>query len=283
MATSGSSDFSATLNQIIKNALLNVGGIGDDEEPTNAQYENASFSLNSIVKNLRGQNLMLWKLDWITITLTASSVVLGADGVDYECIRNHEASSENRPVSGAKQLSFWKPLTTNVGANWVSGTSYNSICNVNLDSNILCLSDFKSRQDQTTVPMTQLSRGDYAGLAQTTTIGKPLQWYFFKQFKTPNSIFFYPYPDSTEYVFEGYAYRYPEDFDQGNNTQDFLSEWILPLTDLLSVTLAPKYGVFGEKLESLKSLAAISMERAQSADHETGDFQIVPYLQGGSY
>lgn len=281
MTTSGIYSFNATRNEIIINALQKVGGIGDGELPTNSQIQTASFYLNALVKNLRGDNLFLWELDWITIPLTASSIVIGTDGENYECIRNHTASSDNKPITGVDYLSFWMP-STETGVTWVIDTNYTSICNVDLGSNIVGISDIKVRQNQNTIIMNELSRNDYASLTQATTPGKPLQWFFFRQFQNPNSIFFYPYPDSTEYVMEGYTYRYPEDFDTGTNTPDFLSEWILPLTLLLAHELAPIYGIFGTQKSQLGSDADKALERARGVDHETGNAQIMPYFGYGS-
>lgn len=278
MATSGSYDFNLTRNEIIELALLKVGALAAGNTPTNEQYDYCSKFLNAMINNWRADNIFIWDLDWITIPLTASDVVLGTDGNDYECIRNHTSSSVNRPITGAQWASYWKEVNTSVGVLWVTATAYESICNVDLDSNVVGISDFKIRlTGGSTQAMTQLSLLDYSSLANTSNApGPPTQMLFFRQ--PTSKVFFYPYPDSTEYTFEGYVYRYPEDFDTGADTPDLLREWLLPLVDNLAYLIAPIQGIFGDQLKDLRAMAYESKESARKLDHESGNIKVGPAL-----
>lgn len=281
MATSGVYDFNLTRNQIIELALLKVGAIATGNTPSNEQYDYCTKILNAMIKNWRANNIFVWNIDWITIPLTASNVVLGTDGNDYECITNHTSTTETRPITGAKWPSFWKEVDTSVGAVWVTNTAYTSICNVTLDNDIVGLTDFKIRlAESTTQILTPLSMSDYAALATASTApGQPTQFLFYRQFSP--SIFFYPYPDSTTYTFQGYAYRYPQDIGNGNNTPDFLQEWLLPLVSNLAYEIAPINGIYGAQLKDLRVMAGDSKKAAQDLDHETGDVYIAPNLNSG--
>ena len=97
MAISGSSDFNLITNEIIELAYKSINALRDGDTLTGGQYSTGRKLLNMIQKNL---GLLLWNQEIITVNLTASSIVLGSDGVDYECIRNHTASTSNKPVTG---------------------------------------------------------------------------------------------------------------------------------------------------------------------------------------
>ena len=56
-------------------------------------------------------------------TVNAQSEVLGSDGLNYRCIRNHVASSENQPITGASYPLYWEQGGT-AGVAWVTGTTY---------------------------------------------------------------------------------------------------------------------------------------------------------------
>ena len=123
MATSGSFDFDLKTNEIIELSLRRAGDLSDGENPTAAQILIGRKHLNAMTKAWRAEGIYLWTIDWITISMVASSIVLGDDGFDYECIRNHISALDNRPISGAKHPSFWKKLATNTGATWVVDTA----------------------------------------------------------------------------------------------------------------------------------------------------------------
>lgn len=278
MTTSGVYDFDLSRNQIIRNAFLKIGGIDPGEQPTPEQYSYASDYLNMIVENLRGDNCFIWEMEFKSFYLTPSSVVLGTDGNNYECIRNHVAEAANRPVSGAEYLTFWKLTSSGTPSAWVIGTTYTSICNIPMTTDIIGLSDLRMRQsNNSTIYMNILSRQDYQRLSQTITPGQPLQYYYYKSQTTP-SIFLYPYPNSTNYLIEGYQYKYPQYFANGNDTPSFLREWLLALTNCLAFEIGPIQGIFGQQLSDLKVQADISLQRAKAADHEYGPTRIQPNL-----
>ena len=103
-------------------AFSKLGGLSDGDMLTNEQYALGSRWLNIIVRNWTGEDIFLWKINWITQALSASSVALASDGWDYECIRNHASSAITEPGVGVNYTSCWKRLTTATGDAWVTGT-----------------------------------------------------------------------------------------------------------------------------------------------------------------
>lgn len=69
MATSGSTDFTVTRDDIVRDALLLVGAIADEDQPTARQLSDCSRMLNMMVKSWASV-VSLWPRKEITHTLT---------------------------------------------------------------------------------------------------------------------------------------------------------------------------------------------------------------------
>ena len=68
MATSGSTNFRVTRDDLIKRALRRIGGIGQGETPDADAYSEAAVALNAIIKEMIGDGIHLWKRKEATIT-----------------------------------------------------------------------------------------------------------------------------------------------------------------------------------------------------------------------
>lgn len=73
MATSGSTDFSVTRDQLISGALRIAGAIAQGETPTATQVTEAAEALNMFVKELQADGMPLWAIKQYAVTLTATS------------------------------------------------------------------------------------------------------------------------------------------------------------------------------------------------------------------
>lgn len=73
MATSGSTDFNVTRNQLIEGALRICGVIAVGEAPTDAMYYTASEALNMIVKAWQADGMPVWATKEYTLTLTTDT------------------------------------------------------------------------------------------------------------------------------------------------------------------------------------------------------------------
>ena len=73
MATSGSVDFSMTTIEIIKDALILIGGIEDEGTPTSAQEDYAKRALNRMTKAWSVRGLKIWLEQEHTLQLIAST------------------------------------------------------------------------------------------------------------------------------------------------------------------------------------------------------------------
>lgn len=73
MATSNSSNFSTTRNDIIKGALRLCGAVALGETPTADQYTEAAETLNMMAKAWQADGMALWALKEYSLTLTLSA------------------------------------------------------------------------------------------------------------------------------------------------------------------------------------------------------------------
>jgi hypothetical protein len=86
MTTGATDTFSATRDEIISDALANVGAIGPGESATGAPREHAARALNRIVKALDAEGMFLWRMSRLTFTTIAgtSSYALNATAFDVD-------------------------------------------------------------------------------------------------------------------------------------------------------------------------------------------------------
>ncbi len=126
MTTSGSTDFTTTRLEIIRDALELIGVAGIGKTITAEESESAAYDLNSITKHLQSLRVFLWTVEWETKTFTASSQVTGTDGLIYTCSKGHTSSSDDKPITGTNYTTYWTEEGATGGA-WANTTSYTSI------------------------------------------------------------------------------------------------------------------------------------------------------------
>lgn len=82
MAVSNSTDFDQTASELIKDALILVGGLEDDEPADANQQAHALRALNRMVKAWGSKGLKAWCWNELTLTLVAStsSYTIGPSG-----------------------------------------------------------------------------------------------------------------------------------------------------------------------------------------------------------
>jgi hypothetical protein len=99
MATSGSTDFSLTRNEIIQESLELLGVVAAEETPAAADVETAARSLNMMIKSWQSKGISLWRQTEGSLGLTAgtASFTMGAGG-DFTTSRPLRISSARLSV-----------------------------------------------------------------------------------------------------------------------------------------------------------------------------------------
>ena len=73
MATSGSTNFSVTRDQLISGALRLCGVIAEGETATTEQINNGAEALNMLVKRLYADGMPLWAMKQYSVPLTSGT------------------------------------------------------------------------------------------------------------------------------------------------------------------------------------------------------------------
>ena len=94
MATSGSTDWTRTRDQIISGALRNIGAIATGETPSASEIADGAEALNAMVKAWQAEGATLWLYDEEELSLTADkqSYTIGVGG-DLDTVRPLEIMS----------------------------------------------------------------------------------------------------------------------------------------------------------------------------------------------
>jgi hypothetical protein len=272
MAQSGSRDFNQTRQTIIEDALDIVG----PDSPTNDQIVKAARSLNRMLKMWQAEGTSPWAIEWTTQTLTASDEVVGTDGNDYKCIRNHTSSSDNKPITGANYTTYWEATgETGSGGTWATSTAYTSLNQYALATTIIGVDEGAFvRNNGTDTQMTPLTRAEYLRLANKTSEGTPIQYWFDRQ-HTPQ-IYLYPFPDDTTDVIHLPVVRKLQDLDSQSDNPDLSEEWLMALVWGLAVEEAPKFGISVQEQQWLQTKAERYKNLAIRGTDDQGDLFIVP-------
>lgn len=124
MATSGSTNYGLTRNDIIQEALELIGVVAAEESPAAADVATADRSLNMMVKGWMAKGINLWRQTEGSLSVTAAtaSFTMGTGG-DYTTARPLRITSARISVSGvetplqemSRQEYFDLPLKTSTG------------------------------------------------------------------------------------------------------------------------------------------------------------------------
>ena len=125
----------------------------------------------------------------------------------------------------------------------------------------------------TDVPLSRLSRAEYANITTKTSTGKPNQYFVDKQLSPTVTV--WPAPDkNSTYVVHLNVLSRMDDADVGANTMQMPFRFFPCLTAGLAYYLALKRAP--EKVQMLKALYEEEFTRALSQDEEKASFRIAP-------
>lgn len=104
MTTSGSVNFDQSATEIIKDALILIGGLEDDETPTSTQEQYAMRMLNRMCKawSKKALKAWVWKEGTLTLVVNQPSYTLGPASADLVINRPVEIANARRVVSSVE-------------------------------------------------------------------------------------------------------------------------------------------------------------------------------------
>ena len=271
MTTSGSYDWTLTRDEIITDALEDLGA----SNPNSTLREQAARKLNGIVKTLRTRHIHLWTEDRVTQTFVVSSAVTN-NGTTYRCIKGHTSSATDEPGVGADSSTYWIVDDAATGAvAWALTTAYTSNNEFTVADDTLAMSSPYIRDEGNDYPLDIIGFAKYSEIWDKAEQGRPY-WLVFNRQITPQVTLHY-HPDLTTYVLHYLRVRKLEDFDAGTDNWDGPVTWIPLLVKMLRYEMAGKFDVSMQERFVLKQEAEDEMRLVKREDREPEDEE---YIKG---
>lgn len=320
MAKSGSTNLNATRDNLITEALQLIGVLEEGGTPSSNQLSDSARTLNYMIKSWMADGLQLWLNEELVIfpVKDQSTLTFGASGQDRMCLSSelvttklngsHASAATTLTVdstSGMTGSDVIGVVTDDSGIHWTTISSVTNSTSLVLASGLDAAASDNDRvytytsafsqkiarinnawvrtTDEIDIPVEVIPRKDYVYLSDKTTNGRPNQIYFDPQYLVSVANL-WPVPDDDDTNDRIYAYvtRYLEDFDSATDDADFPMEWYMPLAYGLAMYVGPKYGVTGQRLNEISTLAMDLKKKAMDFDMEDQSIFIVPNYDGRS-
>jgi hypothetical protein len=301
MATSGSTDYSITRNDIIKYALQEIGVLGVDEIPDASLTSGAVARLNHMTKAWMGDGYNLWASAQVFLFLTKKQAKYnlgsGGDRAVFESDLTKTTTnaialsgattfavdstsgmtvSDNIGIAADDNTMSWSTISS-IGSGTVtvaSGVSAGAASGADVyfynKSAPRPLRIFHMMRRQTNsldIPMVVSSRTEYWDLPNKTSDGSPTEYFYDPQLNN-GMLYIWPTPAiGTDVLIFG-AQRPLEDFDSSSDNPDFPIEWSEALIYGLAKRLAGSYNVSDRIMRRVALEAKDSFDLASDFDRE---------------
>lgn len=308
MTTSGSVDFNATRNEIIRGALRKIGAIASGETPDAQTISDCAFALNAMVKHWDTKGIHVWtesegilflqpgQVQYELGTGTTDHAAYALDNVNTTLTANAAAGDTTLNVVSTSGISGgdivgivldsgtvqWTTTpgggttTTIVIADPLTGSasSGNNIYTYTTDLIRPLRVPFGRRfyfLSSIDTPMITMSRKDYRDLPNKTATGIITQFFYDPRggANTQGLVYVWPAPVDANSALKFTWYRPIQDFDSAANTPDLPQEWIQTLMFNLAVIMAPEYDCPPQRFQMLVNMAASCLDDVTGWDRET--------------
>lgn len=316
MGTSGSYDFTVNRDQLLKDVLIDLGAVSQEDTPSSAVIEHAQRQLNLMLKAWQSKGLNLWKVRNATLLLQqdTTSYSLGPTSTDHFFLDSELVQTTVKvAITGAGGSNVATDVTDSTG---MAASDY---IGIELDDGSMHFTTIQSVTDLDTIVITSgVPTGDTASVGNqvftyTNKAQRPLailnarirdssnfdrpinvvsrQEYlqYGDKFTNGSVTGVYFDPQLTNATLNVYspnqessetlklAVQYPmEDMDAAANDFDFPQEWLMAVKYGLELVLAPAYGVRSEQLKTISALAQMYLEEAMGFDKEQESVYFAP-------
>jgi len=304
MATSNSTDFNRTRNELLNGALRLIGKAGRGKTASAADIYDAAEALEMMVKAWQGSGIHIWKLRQATLfvdkgtseysfpsgncthsfvetTLSASAAasastitvtsIAGMTSGDFLGIELDEGTVQWTTINGAPSGSTVTLTTALTGAAASTNVVYAYTTKIVRPLRVI----EARRRDSSDVPIDVVTRNEYFDLPNKTDNGSINQVYYDAQLTT-GKFYIWPTGSTATDKVEIDLMLPIEDFDSSNINPDFPQEWLLALKWNLASHLGPEYGIDLNRQMYLDGKAHEFLDIASDFDDETGSiyFQV---------
>ena len=301
MATSGSTDWNPTRNQLIKSALRKISSL-DSHNPIEAnELADAAFTLNAMVKEWMGRGIDLWLRREVTLFLangttsyslgstahftesyvettiriagdtpdttvevTSTAGMTVADNIGFEMDDNtiHWTTIATIPDSDTLTIDTALPSPTAVGSKIYAYTT-----KAGRPQKIFRVLRRSKSDIDTQIDV--ITRGDYHDLSDKSASGAPTQVVYDPQLSA-GVLRVWPVDTNDTHKLVMVVRDIVEDFDNAADTAEFPVEWANAIIWNLALELSGEYPVDAEKLALVSSMAQDKYRALWEYDVEEG-------------
>lgn len=304
MTTSNSTNFTLNANDIIEDALRELGVIREDETPDPGDCRAVLRRLNMMVKTWQAQDLHLWTKETAIIFLQKgqNTYTLNSTSSDHATIDYEKTTLDADYALGVSQVSFNDDVSATagdlIGIELDSGSLYWDIISNVVDSDTVdltgtlpsaasssklvyiyttpldqpfnVLSAVRSDRDETDIEVSYNSYEQYFNLPSKDSLSTPVIYNYDRQ-RDSAVIRVWPTPADVSTSLKITILRKIQDFDIGTNTPDFPQEWQEALVLNLAVKVSGLFGKRGtQKYQDLKLEAETCLALVMGYDNEPG-------------
>lgn len=311
MATSGSSDFNQTRNEIIHQAARKIKAVDSGGVMDASAVTDFTAALNAMVKLWAKTDIRVWTVTEATLfpVVSQARYALGGSTTD-NCTNTHDYQTTTlsaAEASGQTVLSVASvvdvAVSDKIGIVLDDGTiQWTTVASVQATTITVdtALTDsaafgnhvFSYTKDITrplkivairryryssgaSVPIILMPRLDYQDLTSKEDDGIVNSAFYDAQLSSGQLSLWYRPEDVDELI--RFTYHRPiEDFDAAGDDPDLPQEWILPLVFNLAVIMAPEYDVPQSQYNTIVSQAAAYLDAVMGADHDEGSIFFQP-------
>ena len=298
MSTSGSIDFTVTRDQIITEALEQLGVLEPGTTANADDVTSAAFTLNMMVKawQVDGLNVYSVKRGYLFMEQSKTEYTLSANGDRYTYDYTKQ-TIDGAVTSGAGTVDLTDATDFVNGDNiglyqsdgtmlWTTGTKAantitlgtNTTADIDDDATVYFFTDKADNPDRVINaslrndslnerPIDLMSRTEWSELSNKTYDGSTTQVFFDLRVSDP-SLFVWPQTSDPRDILILWIKRIREDFDASGDNPDFPQRWYLPLALNLAVLIGPKFGApsTNKNFKTVERLAVEWYEKAQNYD-----------------
>ena len=299
MATSSSTDFNLTRDELLLGALRLVGKSGRGKTASASDIADAAEALELMVKQLQSTGVHLWKvkaatlfiqkgtqsydlpdanmtLDYITTSMKVAGVatdgtidinsISGISNADFIGILLDDDTMQWTTVNGAPSGDTVTLTDALTGAAAISNTVYAYTTKI-----VRPLKPLAARRQNTSgdVDIDVITRDEYFRLPIKSSTGEVNQTYYDPQLTT-GKLYVWPTGNRSDDRLQVDFMMPLEDFDLSNITPDFPQEWLLALKFGVASLLGPEYGLDLNRQMYIDGRASQFLTAVGSFDEEVG-------------
>lgn len=315
MATSGTTSYAQSFNEVILDAFQIIGAYGIGRTVSSEDMTFARSLLNKMIKSWATKGLHLYSKEEgvLYITPGTPSYILGStakatkssDEIITLLNGNHTISSTSLTVDSTSGMAtsdkigivltdktiHWTTISTittstslTIATGLISAASDNGLIytyTTTLDKPLRILDCRKrtgSGSDINDLPIMEIGYQDYQNFPVKNSGTSPTQFNYKPQ-NTYGTLYLWPCPsDGSERIMFTYE-RILEDLTNTSDNFDLPSEWLEPVTYQLALRLARPFGK-ASAMNDILPLASQMLNNLLDWDAEVGSIQMMPDVQG---